>query len=125
MEWVEALDEGFKRSEAFNRTEFWRTWVRSYERSLASYPVVLEVSPEMAPELPFILGEQAWPALRAGTKTPDGWTRLEYVFERFDEARGHLMGLGDQVRIREPRGLADSIYEQARAIIVHFEEGSG
>lgn len=119
---VEVLEGLFERPAAFDLEAYWRGWVAEYEASLPSYPVRLAVAPEMVHELPRVLGAGLREALERAEADERGWLLVEHTFERLEEARAYVLGLGAGVRVVGPEELRESVAAYAREVAGLYAE---
>lgn len=113
----------FERPADFDLARFWRDWVAEYEASLPRYPVRLAVAPELAGKLPGILGSEVRGQLAQAERGADGWLVIEHTFERLEQARAYVLGLGDRVRVLQPLDLRESVAAYARQVARLYSSG--
>lgn len=121
IEKVELTETRFTRPLDFDLVEFWNTWITDYETTLPKYPVTLSIGPSLAPILHHILGEEAQVLVEQAKPDTDGWRVINYTFEREEEARTQVLGMGDSVTIIAPDELRKSVLKMAKEIVIHHE----
>lgn len=99
------LDAGFTRNSDFDLEIFWKHWVEQYRQILPEYRVRMEVDEKKLLQLGRITSSDFLDAVKSGVKNGRGNRIVEYVFERMEEARMYLLGLGDAVTILDPHEL--------------------
>ena len=120
IESVELTQTQFVRPQDFDLINFWRKWVADYEASLPKYPVTLNIGPDLVPTLSFILGEGVRPLIEQAKPDADGWRILDYTFERVEEARMFVLGMGASAEVIAPEELRLSVLNFATEIIAHY-----
>lgn len=120
IESVELTQTQFVRPQDFDLINFWRKWVADYEANLQKYPVTLNIGPDLVPTLSFILGEGVRPLIEKDKPDADGWRILDYTFERVEEARMFVLGMGASAEVIAPEELRLSVLNFATEIIAHY-----
>lgn len=105
------LDSGFSRNSGFDLETFWKQWVEKYRDSLPEYRVRMEVDEKKLSELSSITRPDFLKAVKMGKKNRYGNTVFEFVFERMEEARMYILGLGDAVTVLDPHELKADLIE--------------
>ena len=114
---VESLSEGFQRPGDFDLAGFWRDWCAEHEARRVGYPAIVRVSPEMAPFLAYYFGHGVREALdEASPPDAQGWITVRLFFERLEEARARILGLGAGAEVPEPVALRLSVADHAEQI---------
>jgi predicted DNA-binding transcriptional regulator YafY len=122
FEAVEFLSEKFERPEDFDLGKFWGNWCQGMSDNRPRYPVVVRVSPEILPNLPYYFGGQIRaPISPAGQPDEIGWVTLEIQFEYHEQARWQLLRLGGWVEVLEPSALRYSIQDFAVQIQMRYD----
>jgi predicted DNA-binding transcriptional regulator YafY len=115
---VRIADERFERPEGFDLAAFWKAWCAEREEARPSYPVTARVSPELVRLLPLYFGDRIRERVAsAGPPDADGWITLTLPFERFEEARGRILGFGRAVEVLAPEPLRLSVIDFAQQIV--------
>lgn len=113
--------ERFERRADFDLATFWAGWCEELERSRPNYPVKVRAAPELWPLLPFYFGDEVRAqAEQAGSRDEAGWMLLELRFERLEDARDRLLGLGRAVEVLEPEALRLSLVDVAQQIVAFY-----
>jgi predicted DNA-binding transcriptional regulator YafY len=120
VEAAELLDETFTRPAEFDLIQYWNNWAAEYAAMLPEYPVTLLVAPDFIPRLPQILGEAVKPFLEEASVGHDGRAVITYTFERLEEARAYILGMGSAVTVLEPEELRASVVAFAQEILAHY-----
>ncbi len=120
IEAVQITQTHFTRPQDFDLGEFWIGWVTSYKTSLPKYPVTLRIGPDLVPVLPYILGNNVRALIEQAQPDSEGWRILDYTFERIEEARTYVLGMGASVDIIAPEELRDSVLEIATDVVAHY-----
>jgi predicted DNA-binding transcriptional regulator YafY len=120
VEAAELLDETFTRPAEFDLIQYWNNWAAEYAAMLPEYPVTLSVAPDFIPRLPQILGEAVKPFLEEASVGHDGRAVITYTFERLEEARAYILGMGSAVTVLEPEELRASVVAFAQEILAHY-----
>ncbi len=118
---VKETGEPFQRRGDFDLEAFWEDWCTRKEQRRMSYPVILLVSADLAPDLPrYLPGRIDWAT--AALEPPDegGRRRMQIKFESLWEARAALLGLGGAVEVLEPPALRASMADYARQIVERY-----
>ncbi|WP_162787768.1 helix-turn-helix transcriptional regulator [Anaerolinea thermolimosa] len=122
---VEMLEDAFERPADFNLVAFWEAYCARVEAERGIYGVRLRISPDLARELTWHLGEQAAGALsRAGAPDAEGWREITLWFSDPAEARGRILSLGRAAEVIDPLPLRKSVLDYARQIVQFYEERS-
>jgi predicted DNA-binding transcriptional regulator YafY len=100
---VRPLEASFERPAAFELTDFWEEWSRSFERTLARVKVTIRVDAEMRRFLP---GE---PQIEE-----DG--RTVVAFQDLGDAYRELLRFGSQVEVLEPAELRERVAATGREV---------
>lgn len=114
---IELTQVHFTRPQNFNLLNFWVTWVADYEASLPKYPVTLRIAPDLVSTLPYILGEGVRSLIAQAQPDRAGWRKLDYIFERMEEARMFVLGMGASVEVVTPEALRNSVIQFAADIV--------
>jgi predicted DNA-binding transcriptional regulator YafY len=119
------LEESFQRPVDFDLETFWQQWCANFEESRPVYRVTARISPDLIPFLGRYFGDQAR-AILAEASQPDekGWLTIGLSFERFENARERLLGLGRAIEVLEPEALRKSIIDFAGQISSFYRESS-
>ena len=107
----------FTRPPTFDLATFWTKWVADYESNLPQYPVTFSVAPDLLPILPYMLGQSILPQLEQAPPDTHGWRTLHYTFERMEEARMYILGMGASTRVIAPEALRLSVLNFANDIL--------
>ena len=110
----------FVRAEGFDLVDFWTEWSAAYVANLPQYPVTLRVAPEILPTLFSILGETVKEQLDNAEADTAGWRLLHHTFERMEEARAYVLGLGAAVEVIAPEELRSSVIDFATKIVTYY-----
>ena len=117
IEAVTITQQQFIRPPDFDLVSFWMSWVEAYENSLPNYPVKLKIGPDLVPILPHILGHSVRPILEQAVPDSNGWRTLDYTFERIEEARMAVLGMGASAKVIAPEALRISVLDYAADIL--------
>lgn len=117
IEAVEFTQSHFGRSQDFDLADFWTNWVTEYETSLPKYPVTLAIGPDLISTLPYILGQSAQSRIDQAKPDTNGWRVLNYTFERMEEARMVVLGMGASAEVIAPEELRVSVLKFAMDIV--------
>jgi len=120
---VRLTDQRFERAAEFDLARFWEEWCAGEEQHL-TFAARVRVSPALARELPWHLGEAAREALERAERDAHGWTVLELAFESFEQARGRILSFGGAVEVLEPEHLRLSVLDFAQQTIARYQAGS-
>ena len=88
------------------------------------HQVVLEFTPKVAVNV----AEVRWHPTQKQEFLPDGRLRVEFEIDGLGEITWWLLGYGDQVVVREPRGLAEQLKKAYHSAIARYgesEKGGG
>jgi predicted DNA-binding transcriptional regulator YafY len=118
---IKLLDSGFSRDSGFELETFWKLWVEEYKDSLPEYRVRMEVEEKKLSELRNVTRPDFLEAVKTGTKNSNDRTVCEFVFERMEEARMHILGLGDAATVLDPDELKESLIEFASKISRNYQ----
>lgn len=122
---AEILEESFERPEDFDLVAFWEAHCARMEAERGIYGVRLRISPALARELTWHLGEQAAEALtQAGPPDAEGWREITLWFSNHAEARGRILSLGRAAEVLDPLPLRKSVLDYAHQIVQFYEERS-
>ncbi len=110
----------FTRPQDFDLEEFWIGWVTDYKASLPKYPVTLCIGPDLAPALPYFLGNDVRALVEQAQPDSKGWRIIDYTFERIEEAQTYVLGMGASVDVIAPEELRNSVLKIATDIVVHY-----
>lgn len=124
IEAVDLTQTTFTRPADFDLTAYWKQWSADYQRNLPQYPVTLHIGPDLAPILPTILGQRVKPLLDEAEPDADGWRTIVHIFERMEEARAYILGMGSLVEVIAPDALRQSIIEMATDIVDFYAEAT-
>lgn len=120
IEAVTLLHTHFVRPEDFDLITFWEAWVADYEANLPQYPVRLRIKPDVLPFLIHILGEQGQREVEQEQPDADGWRVVDCTFERPDEARLFVLGMGTFVEVLAPDELRTTVLQMAQEVVAHY-----
>lgn len=119
---AEILEEPFERPAEFDLAAFWQSHCARVEAERGIYGVRLRISPELARELSWHLGEQATEALtRAEPPDAEGWREITLWFRDSIEARSRILSLGRAAEVLDPLPLRKSVLDFARQIVQLYE----
>lgn len=114
---AEALAERFNRPEVFDLASFWEEYVYQVEAEHGLFPVRLRISPGLAKELSWRVGDQAAGALaRATNPDEQGWREIELRFDSHELARDRIVTFGGGAEVLEPLALRRSLADLARQV---------
>jgi predicted DNA-binding transcriptional regulator YafY len=99
FEAVTLADEPVERPADFDLATWWEQWSDDFETGLNQYPVTLRVAPD-AVERVARTGET-----KRTTPEPDGWYRVDVLFEREEFAESALLRFGADVEVMDPPEL--------------------
>jgi predicted DNA-binding transcriptional regulator YafY len=119
---VRAEEEHFARPPDFDLAAFWERACAQLEEHRARYPVTARVSPELAPWLPGILGEDLGDQIARARPDAEGWITLHLVFDSFEDARTRILGLGRAVEVLAPQALRYSVRDFAQQIVAFYAQ---
>jgi predicted DNA-binding transcriptional regulator YafY len=116
---VEAGGEQFVRPPDFDLEAFWRFWCDRAAEVSGRFAVQVRVAAQLLPDLPHYLGEQAhlW---ELTASSGENWLLGTLYFDRFEEARTKLLGLGAGVEIVTPEALRRSLLDYAQQVVMLY-----
>jgi len=115
---AERIEAGFERPENFDLAAFWEGYVREVEADKGLFSARLRVSPALAKELRWRLGEQSLSALAQGGPADErGWREIELFFDSHEQARDKVLGFGGGAEVLEPQALRRSVEDFAGQIL--------
>src|SRR5690606_28462747 len=103
----------FTRPRDFDLSAFCTDWVNDYKANLPIYEVILRVAPDLVPRLPSILGDEVRSLLEQAAPDSEGWRVVDYTFERMEEARAYVLGMGASVDVIAAAALRESVLQCA------------
>lgn len=106
----------FSRDPNFDLPGFWHAWVQEYESSLPQYVVTMRISPSLFETIPLLWGAQAQSTLAQGRRDAQGWSIINYTFERQEEALSRILSLGALVEVLAPQKLRSAVSKAASEI---------
>jgi predicted DNA-binding transcriptional regulator YafY len=117
---AEVLAETFNRPPDFDLTAYWDAYVRQVEAEHGFFAARLRISPELARELPWRLGEQ--PGALPQTSSPDhtGWREVELRFDSHEQARDKILTFGSAAQVLDPPALRSSLIDAARQVLKNY-----
>ena len=119
---AEMLEERFERPPQFDLPGAWEAHCRQVEADRGLFAVRLRISPGLARELPWRLGEQAAAALARGLEADErGWRVVDLLFDSHEQARDRILGFGGGAEVLEPLALRRSVEDFARQILRVYE----
>lgn len=122
---AEALPERFERPVDFDLVSFWEDYCRQVEVERGLYTAVLRISPRLAREFRWHLGEQAAGALAEATPPDErGWRVVKCAFRNEIEACARVLGLGGAAEVLEPEALRKSVIDFAGQILGVYGGGN-
>jgi predicted DNA-binding transcriptional regulator YafY len=122
---AEALAERFSRREDFDLASFWAEHVRQVEADHGLFRVRLRVSPGLARELVWRVGEQAREALGlAAPPDVQGWFEIELRFDSHEQARDKVLSFGSGAVVLEPPALRRSVCDLARQALSMYAKNT-
>jgi predicted DNA-binding transcriptional regulator YafY len=118
---AEVLDEPCARPPDFDLAAFWERSAASFTANLPRYPATVRVEADLVPYLRAI-GRYARIAREypPGPADPDGWVRLDMLFEGEHNAREYVLGFGPRIEVLEPAALREQILRAAEGIIARY-----
>jgi predicted DNA-binding transcriptional regulator YafY len=122
IEAVQMTRTHFARPGDFDLAEFWTGWVTRYRSSLPKYPVTLRIGPDLIPVLPYMLGNDIRAIVEQAPPDSEGWRTIAYTFERMEEARTSVLGMGASVDVIAPKELRTSVLQFATAVVAHYSD---
>lgn len=120
IESVQITQTSFTRSQDFDLAEFWADWLIGYKVSLPRYPVTLRIGPDLIPVLPYMLGDDVRLLIEQAQPDSEGWRIMEYTFEKIEEARTYVLGMGASVDVIAPEELRAKVLKSASDIVAHY-----
>lgn len=120
IEAAELTEVQFIHPEGFDLADFWTKWASGYEANLSKYPVRLLIGPDLAPILHNILGKGVQPLIEQALPNSKGWRVLDYTFEREEEAKTYVLGMGASVEVIAPEALRIGVIKMAADIVAHY-----
>lgn len=117
---AELSEEVFSMPTDFNLVEFWRIWCSKHESNRPHFPVQVRITSDLLQMLklfrdPIFTGEQTMKI------DNDGWYRMTFQFETFEDARKQLLSFGGAVEIIEPQSLRRSVKDFAENIVQLYD----
>lgn len=124
---AEIVNEPFIRPAHFDLAQYWQSSTQSFIKRMPSYEITAWASSAVLHRLTFsgfyiqdVQFADEQPRLSPQHSRIDTyWSQVKLTFDTEAEALSYLLGLGDQIRVIEPRHLQDQIAEMAERI-VHF-----
>lgn len=114
---AESLPETFSRPEDFDLPDFWEQYCRQEEAARGLYWVTARISPGLAGELRWRLGDQAAAVLAdAGAPDARGWRVVRIPFDSLEQARERILGYGGAAEVLEPLPLRRSLIDYAEQV---------
>lgn len=120
IEAVQMTRTHFSRPGDFDLAEFWTGWVTDYRTSLPKYPVTLRIGPDLIPILPHMLGNDIRAIVEQSEPDSEGWRTIEHTFERIEEARTVVLGMGASADVIAPNELRVSVLKLAKEVVAHY-----
>lgn len=120
IEALQITQTHFTRPQDFDLAEFWVGWMTNYKTSLPKYPVTLRISPDLAPILPSILGNNARALVEQAQTDSEGWRIINYSFEKMEEAQAYILGMGASVDVIAPEELRVNVLKIATEVVAHY-----
>lgn len=121
---VRATEQPSVRPPGFELASAWRAWCGRIRRSRGHYVVSALVSPQMAVELPLLLGEHcaatAQEQALSETRAADDRLPVTLRFDSLEEARTKLLGLGAGVEVVTPVALRRSLLDFAEQVVKRY-----
>ena len=115
---AEILPEGFTRPDDFDLARFWQQYCTRVEAGRGLYWVRARVSPALASELRWRLGDLAEAVLAAAGRSDDsGWREVRIPFDSLEQARERLLACGGGAQVLEPLALRRSLEDFAYQIL--------
>jgi predicted DNA-binding transcriptional regulator YafY len=107
------------RPDGFDLARFWAGWLDEFEASRPRIDVAIRIEPSAIAGLTTALGAQARAEVAEaarGARLSNGMLRISVSFERIDDAKRALLGLGDRVEVLGPPEFRRAISSTARAV---------
>lgn len=115
------LDEVFERDESFDLRDYWRASRQQFQAQMAQlfppYPVRLRVHPQMFWYFGSFLEGRFQ---QVGDPDEQGWLTVQVEFGAMEEARMHVMALGDAVTVITPEALKQHVLAQVRVLLQQY-----
>jgi predicted DNA-binding transcriptional regulator YafY len=112
-------DEPASRPDGFDLNDYWTRWLAEFEdrREEDVTEVRVLVSPEVAQEMPRVLGEDVRLQVLHARPGEDGRCELHLTFPSIADARLQLLGWGRAVEVVDPAQLKGELIDAAQAVI--------
>ena len=121
---VELLNETFTRPADFDLADFWRGYCGEVEAQRSAYWVTARISPQLAGEFHWFMGEAAAGILaEAGEANAQGWLTVRMSFESESQARERMLGMGGAAEVIAPVALRKSLVDFAAQVLSRYGEG--
>jgi len=115
---LETLAETFCRPADFDLVEFWRNWVKCYERGVYQADMVVRLSPVGYGMVPWVWMAFAGRATMNTAQEPDedGWRRAVVPIESLRHALAEVLKLGKEIEVLQPPELRAKVREAVTAL---------
>jgi predicted DNA-binding transcriptional regulator YafY len=105
----------------FDLAAYWKDSTTQLEKKRREYEAILLLDARAAQ---FVSEWCVTSPAKGHPVAPEGWTKLRVMFEREDQARFVIRGLGSGVEVVAPADLREHIFKDARAVIARQDAGS-
>lgn len=109
-------DENFTFPSNFDLAKFWTNWCTDHENNRPQFTVLVRMKPEMLQMLKLFQDSIIQDEHEGLIPNDDGWYKLTFQFETFEEARKRLLNFGGAVEVLKPEALRRSIQDYAHQI---------
>ncbi|MCF6409815.1 helix-turn-helix transcriptional regulator [Pseudalkalibacillus salsuginis] len=109
------LEETFKRPEDFNLSQYWNESTNTFIERLPNYDVQIEAAPSILPRLTFT--DRFVRLVDVEGENNRGWIPVKLSFNTEEEAKGYILGFGNQIKVIEPKELQEKVFEAAQSIV--------
>lgn len=117
---VELVDEHYDRPPDFDLAAFWESWCRDTAARRPVYPVTVRVAAVHLDWLAAELGEAIGRETLDSDLDTSGLVTLTLHFERLEDARRRILGLGGSVEVLAPRALRLAVADYARQTVMLY-----
>lgn len=116
------LEGRFTLPAEFNLVEFWQAWCSLQEHNRPQFIVKVQIKSELLKMLKLFRAPVLLKAQENHQLERDGWHRMTFQFESFEDARSQLLSFGGAVEIITPLSLRNSVQDYANQIRNVYKE---
>ncbi|WP_174615299.1 helix-turn-helix transcriptional regulator [Virgibacillus ihumii] len=115
------IEETFERPKGFNLAQYWESSTKAFIENLPKYEVRVKVMPSILTRLKY--SGQFVQIVEVENKTQGDWISVKLSFDTEDEAKSHILGFADQIKVIEPKELHDKILKMAESLVAFYKDG--